>query len=306
MSEGPEVKITADKIYNALSDKRAIQGILHNKIDSETKSKIIGSSMEYVKTFGKNIVVKFSSGVYLRNHMMMWGKWRIYDRKEYDSGSAKPPPRYAYMENRDKNADELQIKQNHVMDVRHDTRVRLTLITADRVLIQFNGPILQFSLDDPAYREPIKSLGPDGLSSTYDKDKVLSNLKSKSKDTNMLIANALLDQQIISGIGNKYKSEILFLNKIYPFKRVDSLPEYELNELLLGVPKVLSHGYKNKGKTRTIPDKEKTLMDATHWVFRRSGKQCLACGAKIVSEKKLTSRTTFWCPNCQPIGIQDC
>lgn len=306
MSEGPEVKITADKIQNALSDKRTIHGILHNKIDKETKSKIIGSSVEYVKTFGKNIVVKFSSGVYLRNHMMMWGKWRIYDREEYDSGSAKPPPRYVYRKNKDKNAGEVQVKQNYVTDVRHDTRVRLALITADRVLVQFNGPILQFSLDDPAYREPIKSLGPDGLSSNYDKDKVRSALKSKSKNTNMLIANALLDQQIISGIGNKYKSEILFLNKMYPFKKVVSLSEYELNDLLLCIPKVLSDGYKNKGRTRTTPDKEKTLRDSTHWVFRRSGKKCWTCGAKIVSEKKLTSRTTFWCPNCQPIGIQEC
>ena len=41
------------------------------------------SSIEYIKTFGKNIVVKFSSGVYILNHMM-WGKWRIYDRGEYD------------------------------------------------------------------------------------------------------------------------------------------------------------------------------------------------------------------------------
>ena len=305
MSEGPEVKITADKIYNALSDKRAIQGILHNKIDKETKSRIIGSSMEYVKTFGKNIVVKFSSGVYLRNHMMMWGKWRIYDREEYDSGLAKPPPRYVYSKNRDKDAGVVQIKQNHITDVRHDTRVRLALITADRVLIQFNGPILQFSFDDPAYREPIKSLGPDGLSSNYDKDKVRSALKSKPKSTSMLIANALLDQQIVSGIGNKYKSEILFLNKTYPFKKVVSLPEHELNELLLCIPKILSHGYRNNGKTRTIPDREKSSRDATHWVFGRSGKQCWTCSAKIVSEKKLTSRTTFWCPNCQPIGIQE-
>ena len=71
MSEGPEVKITADKIWNALSGKR-IANILHNKIDSSLEDKIIRSSTEYVKTFGKNIVIKFSSGVYLRNHMMMW------------------------------------------------------------------------------------------------------------------------------------------------------------------------------------------------------------------------------------------
>ncbi len=116
MSEGPEVKTTADKIYKALSDKRAIHDILHNKIDKETKSKIIGPSTEYVKTFRRNTVVKFSSGVYLRNHMMMLGNGRIYDREEYDSGSAKPPPRYIYSKNKNKNSDEVQIKQNYVTD----------------------------------------------------------------------------------------------------------------------------------------------------------------------------------------------
>jgi endonuclease VIII len=71
MSEGPEVKITADKIWNALSGKRLIKNILYNKIDKEIEDRIIGSSTEYVKTFGKNIIIKFSSGVYLRNHMTM-------------------------------------------------------------------------------------------------------------------------------------------------------------------------------------------------------------------------------------------
>jgi len=187
------------------------------------------------------------------------------------------------------------------MDVRHDARVRLALVTADKVLIQFNGPILQFSLDDPANKDPIKSLSPDGLSDGYDVNKVKAALKSKSKETNMLIANALLDQQIISGIGNKYKSEILFLSKIYPFKKVVSFSESELSSLLLGIPKILGYGYKAKGRTRPLLDNEKALWDTAHWVFRRSGKQCWVCGTKIASEKKLTSRSTFWFPTCQPI-----
>src|ERR1044072_9348091 len=99
MSEGPEVRIMADKIHDALSGERTIKYMLHKSINEETKNKIIGSSMEYVKTFGKNIVVKFSSGVYLRNHMMMWGKWRIYGRDEYESGNAKSPPRFSYRKN---------------------------------------------------------------------------------------------------------------------------------------------------------------------------------------------------------------
>jgi endonuclease VIII len=254
MSEGPEVKIVADKIFNTLDNNITIQNILCNKIDEGIKSKIIGSSMKYVKTFGKNIVIKFSSGVYLRNHMMMWGKWRIYGREEYDAGLAKSSAsslwRSKYRKNKSKNANEiLENKIKKSIDVRQDSRVRLIIITADNVLVQFNGPILQFSLDDPADREPIKSLGPDGLGSNFDKDRVQAKIKTKSKNTNILIADALLDQQIVSGIGNKYKSEILFLNKIYPFKKAVLLSEQELNKLVLDIPKILSYGYQNKGKT---------------------------------------------------------
>jgi endonuclease VIII len=306
MSEGPEVKIMADKIFNTLDNNITIQNMLCNKINEEIKSKIIGSSMEYVKTFGKNIVIKFSSGVYIRNHMMMWGKWRIYGRDEYDSGLARSPPssswRSLYSKNKSKNADELSEKKikKKSIDVRQDSRVRLVIITADNVLVQFNGPILQFSLDDPADREPIKSLGPDGLGSNFDKDTVLGKIKANSKNTNMLIADALLNQQIVSGIGNKYKSEILFLNKIYPFKKAVLLSEQELNKLVLDIPKILNYGYQNKGKTRPLLNDEKTLWNTSHWVFRRSGKQCWICSDKISSEKKITLRITFWCPTCQP------
>lgn len=305
MSEGPEVKITADKIWNALSGKR-IANILHNKIDSSLEDKIIGSSTEYVKTFGKNIVIKFSSGVYLRNHMMMWGKWRIYERDEYESGTAKSPSRSSYTKLKHKNTDKIQVKREEVSDVRKDSRTRLTIITLDKVLVQFNGPILQFSLNDPTTMEPIASLGPDAMSPNYDKDIVMNIMKSKSKNTGMIISNALLDQKILSGIGNKYKSEILFLNNIYPFEKVTTFSNDGLNRLVMDVPRILKFGYQNSGRTRKpkTTDKEKISWDATHWVFRRSGKPCWICGSKIVSERKLTARPTFWCPNCQPIKVQ--
>ena len=89
--------------------------------------------------------------------------------------------------------------------LRIDSRVRLTIITHDAVLIEFNGPILQFSTDNPAEKEPVKSLGPDWL--IFSKPKIL------------LISDALLNQKIIAGIGNKYKSEIiLFVKSIHSSK----------------------------------------------------------------------------------------
>ncbi len=98
MSEGPEVKIVADKISAALFGKK-IDDVIYKNLNIDFKNKIIGSTLKEIKTFGKNIVIKFSSGVYLRNHMMMWGKWRIYDRHKYDKGLAIPPNRAKWKNN---------------------------------------------------------------------------------------------------------------------------------------------------------------------------------------------------------------
>src|SRR5215208_8534521 len=171
MSEGPEVKIVADKILSSMLGKK-IEDIVFKNLNSDIKNKIIGARLKEIRTFGKNIVIKFSSGIFLRNHMMMWGKWRIYDRSKYDKGLAIPPPRRSKL----KNLHSLStIKKEK--DVRNDSRVRLTIITKETVLIEFNGPILQFSTDNPAEKDPIKSLGPDCLNQqVFDKEEIKKRL----------------------------------------------------------------------------------------------------------------------------------
>ncbi len=287
MSEGPEVKIVADKIASSLSGKK-VEDIIFKNLNIDIKNKIIGSKLKEIKTFGKNIVIQFSSGIYLRSHMMMWGKWRIYDRHKYDNGLATPPDRSKW------NKNPMLVK--NVKDVREDSRVRLTIITKETVLIEFNGPILQFSIDNPAEEEPIKSLGPDCLSDIFNIDEARKRLQTKQQ---LLISEALLDQKIISGIGNKYKSEILFICKIWPFKQVSQLETTEENILFEGIPKLLRYGFKNSGRTRHLLANEKSSWNTRHWVFRRTGKECWICKSVIKSEKTLTSRSTFWCPNCQ-------
>lgn len=68
MSEGPEVKIVADKISRKLRGKK-IEDIICKNLESGIKNKIVGSELEYIKAFGKNLVFKFSSGIFLRNHI---------------------------------------------------------------------------------------------------------------------------------------------------------------------------------------------------------------------------------------------
>jgi endonuclease-8 len=294
MSEGPEVKIVADKISCAIRGKK-IEDIMCKNLGNGIKNKIVGSELEYIKAFGKNLVFKFSSGIFLRNHMMMWGKWRIYDRSKYDKGLARPPIRKF----RKKHLVSPSITRSE-KDVRHDSRVRLTIITHDAVVIQFNGPILQFSNGNPAKKEPIKSLGPDCLNDEiFDAEDFEQRLLIHAKQKKLLISDALLNQKIIAGIGNKYKAEILFVCKINPFKQVSQLNSVQQNSLFEEIPKLLKYGYDDAGRTRQLLSGETNSWDTRHWVFRRPARECWICKTKIKSEKKLTARTTFWCPSCQ-------
>jgi endonuclease-8 len=281
MSEGPEVKIIADKISYLLKGKE-IEDIIFKNLDSHIKNKIIGSELEYIKPFGKNLVFKFSSGIFLRNHMMMWGKWRIYDRSKYDKGLAIPPPRRSKLKNLLHSLSTIKKEK----DVRNDSRVRLTIITKEAVLIEFNGPILQFSTDNPAEKEPIKSLGPDCLNQQiFDKEEIKKRLLIHSKQKELLISDALLNQKIIAGIGNKYKSEILFICKINPFKQISQLDSIQQNHLFEEIPKLLKYGYENAGRTRPLLTGEQNSGNTRHWVFRRAGRECWICKTKIISEK---------------------
>jgi len=260
MSEGPEVKHTADKIAGEILG-RIIVDVRGKTIEQERnlREKIIGSRVLSVDTYGKNIIIHFSSGVFLRNHMMMWGKWRIYKRVEYDSGNAKPPPRIIWKRKLHKNktnsgnTEKIIIKNKFkkfdtkkTKSIQNGSRTRLILVTGTHAAVQFNGPILQFTENNPLNHEPITKLGPDAL-----KPKFVERAKERLKERgNMKLADLLLDQTSVAGIGNKYKSEILFLQKLTTFKPAISLSLSNQQRLLKSIQMVLKAGYLNAGRTR--------------------------------------------------------
>ena len=111
--------------------------------------------------------------------MMIWGKWRIYKRAEYDSGKARPPPRIIWKRKFQKsksNSDSIDsggikntlVKNKTIESIQYDSRTRLILVTDTHAAVQYNGPILQFTEDDPLHGAPIARLGPDALKSKFD------------------------------------------------------------------------------------------------------------------------------------------
>ena len=261
-----------------------------------------------VDTYGKNIIIHFSGNVYLRNHMMMWGKWRIYKRAEYDSGKAKPPPRIIWKRKLQKSklgsVDGTLAKKEFknfdmktTRSIQDDSRTRLILVTDTHVAVQFNGPILQFTEDNPLLHDSIKRLGPDALKSKFNIGKAKERFKERG---NMKLADILLDQTFVAGIGNKYKSEILFLQKLWPFKSANSLSLIKQQRLFGTIQEVLKAGYLNAGRTRPRREGETSnKWDFRHWVFRRAGRPCWVCGTEIVMDRQSSSRVTFWCSRCQ-------
>jgi formamidopyrimidine-DNA glycosylase len=123
----------------------------------------------------------------------------------------------------------------------------------------------------------------------------------KSKNTN--IKNALLDQKIVSGLGNIYATDALFLAKINPQTKTKDLTNKETESLFKAAKKILNEGIKNRGST--LPDK--MYVD----IFGKSGSQqnhfkiymkqkCPICNSKV-EYIKLNSRGTYFCPKCQPL-----
>ena len=150
---------------------------------------------------------------------------------------------------------------------------------------------------DPSKHTSIAKLGPDALKSTFDIENVRNRLRKRGK---MKLADLLLDQTFVAGIGNKYKSEILFLRKLCPFRFTNNLSPSEEQELLQEIPSVLKMGYISAGRTRPKQQGEAlNKWELRHWVFRRAGHPCWLCGTKVAIDRQLSSRVTYWCPKCQ-------
>jgi formamidopyrimidine-DNA glycosylase len=141
--------------------------------------------------------------------------------------------------------------------------------------------------------------GIDVLNQDISAEEFLKLLKSK-KST---IKNVLLDQKIISGLGNIYATETLFLSKINPKTPTQDLTLKQSEEILKNSREILKEGIKNRGSTLS----DKMYVD----IFGKSGSQqnhfkiygkniCPVCNSKTMFEK-INGRGTYYCPTCQPI-----
>jgi len=124
------------------------------------------------------------------------------------------------------------------------------------------------------------------------------------------IKPVLLEQKIISGIGNIYASEILFDIKIHPLKKTNQLTEQEVKNIVSSAQSILREALKLGGTSEfdfVNPLSKEGSYQNKLKVYNRKGKKCYNCGSsieKLLTENKLKKtkeRSTFFCPNCQKV-----
>ncbi len=187
--------------------------------------------------------------------------------------------------------------------------MRAVIATTDYEVVAFNVPVAKFYTAHRLERSStIPKLGPDLLGAEFAADEAKARLLAHGDAE---IANVLLNQRVMAGLGNVYKSEVLFACGVHPFRRVNTLTRAEVDCILDRARGFLKANVKDGGDggmvTYTGLRRTTRAADpgARLWVYRRQGKECRRCGTAILMRRQGPgSRSTYWCPECQPEPVE--
>lgn len=244
------------------------------RVDHDTPLR--GRTIERVEARGKHLLIWLSGDLVLHTHMRMHGSWHIY----------RPGERWR--------------------QPRHD--MRIVLETAACHAIAFNVPVAGFATAAALARtRAIRDLGPDPLSGAFDPAEAVRRILAR-RDVD--IADALLDQSAMAGIGNIYKSEVLFAARVNPFAKVATLAAEDVERLVALAAKYLrANVAESAGGMATYRTLRRTTgrsdPGARFWAYGRAGKPCRRCGSPIRRQKQgPDARSTYWCEKCQAPGTR--
>jgi endonuclease VIII len=277
MPEGDTIFRAARTLHAALSGQRIerFESVFAHLTRVDADTPIAGRRMERVESRGKHLLMWLSAStsggasLVLRTHMRMHGSWHIY----------RPGERWQ--------------RPRHEM--------RIVVETASYVAVAFTVPVAEFVDADAVDREgPVAELGPDPLGDGFDAGAAVARLRARG---DMEIADALLDQRAIAGIGNVFKSEILFAARLSPFTPVVALDSDALARIVTIAARQMRANVGDAPSVAAAGGRRTTNRldpSARLWVYGRRGLPCRRCGTPIQRTKQGPDlRSTYWCERCQ-------
>jgi endonuclease VIII len=263
MPEGDTIWQTAQTLRGVFAGRTvlAARSTLPELAVALRQMRIEGQTVTDVLAQGKHLKIIFSGGPILHTHLGMHGSWHVY----------RPDSRWR----------------------RPEWSARFVMETAEAIAVCFQAPVVELlSPAGTAAHPSLGRLGPDLLSADFSAEEALRRIRDRNDQE---VGAALMDQTVVAGIGNVYKSEILFLSGVNPFVKVRDLDDTTLAGIL-DIGKRQMRRNLRPGARRLRSD----LSDERMWVYGRAGQRCARCGSTILRRKQgEQARTTYWCPACQ-------
>lgn len=300
MPELPEVQTTVNGIEK-VSKNRVIVDVwadmfstshifkktIKNKsyFNNVFKPSIINNKIIKTTRRAKNILIKLSNDTTVLIHMKMTGHV-MYGEYVYNKKENKWTPK--------KGQRSLEDPYNRFI------RVVFTLDNGKHLVLCDMRKFAKVTLVDDDVKKELSKLGPEPFDEIFDSDYFVKNI---NRTPNAYIKTALLDQRLVSGIGNIYSDEILHEAKILPDRKVHELSKQELKNIHSKIVPILKVGIDMGGDSmsdyRNIYG-ERGLFQGNHKAYRRTGKPCTRRGCKGFIERKiLNTRSAHFCKGCQ-------
>jgi endonuclease VIII len=277
MPEGDTIFRTARSLGRALAGQpiTGFRSVFPTLTRFHDDTPLTGQFVASVDARGKWLLIHFSGGLILVTHMLMNGSWHIYRH-----GQPWQKPRF---------------------------EMRIVLENANYLAVGFKVPVAEIhTVQSLARDRRIPQPAADVLSSGFNFEEAVGNFLAHSSDA---VADVLLDQSVLAGVGNVFKSEICFVTGVHPFTPVSALAPAQVRALVTAARKlVAANVLEDSGELivtyRGQQRRTTHASDPTEslWVYGRHGDPCRRCGEPIRRRLQgVDARVTFWCPLCQPM-----
>lgn len=251
MAEGDTILRAARRIEAAIGGERVEVSAPNPRGRAASVERLNGGTLEGVEARGKHLLLDFGELV-LHSHLGMSGSWHVYPR-----GAAwRKPAGAAWAVLRGESSE----------------------------AVEFGGPTLRLLRAGALRRDrALSRLGPDILAPDFDPEAIVRSLQAHPHRT---LGDALLDQALVAGIGNIFKSEACFAARLDPWQPIGDLTHRQLNLLVDAAREPMQDAVEHGRHANAV--------------YRRAGQPCPTCGTTILSRGQGdANRTTYWCPSCQ-------
>tara|TARA_B100000963_G_C22454438_1_gene592674 strand:- start:30 stop:893 length:864 start_codon:yes stop_codon:yes gene_type:complete len=286
MPELPEVEIVRQSLFKNINGKKINKVLVRNrnlrfKLETSFEKKLKNKIISNIKRFSKYLIIELENKSFCLVHLGMSGTIHIIKNKK---NNLLTNTSFYSSPNLPKNHNHVEIFFKNIKLIYNDPR-------------RFG--YFQFLKDTNSLEKKFSNFGPEPFDKRFNSKYLINYFKKKDKS----IKNFLLDQKFVSGIGNIYASEILYLSKINPLISAKNLKKNQCKNIVLNSRKILQNAIRKGGST--IRDFKNTKGDQGNFqkefkVYGRDKQNCkrFSCSGTI---NKITqsNRSTFLCEICQ-------